>query len=97
MSPHVSLLKRSVDPFTSSQPLPQDLSAKAELLVQSEHILDNRKNDKGELEVLVKWQHLPDFENFLELAAKIKTVFPHFYLEDKLNLLGGIVTYPVSN
>jgi len=60
---HVSLLKRSVDPFTSSQPMPQEVFAKAKLLVQLEQILDNRKNDKGELEVLVKWQHLPDFEN----------------------------------
>jgi len=51
---HVSLLKRSVCPFTSSQPLPTDLSAEAELLVQLEQILDNRKNDKGELKVLVK-------------------------------------------
>jgi len=44
---HISLLKRGVNPFTSSQPLSQDLYAKAELLVQPEQILDNRKNDKG--------------------------------------------------
>jgi len=43
--------------------MPQEVFAKAKLLVQLEQILDNRKNDKGELEVLVKWQHLPDFEN----------------------------------
>ena len=29
---------------------------------------------------------------------EIKTVFPHFHLEDKVNLQGGaIVTYLVSN
>jgi len=47
-------LKGVLAPFTSSQPLPLDLSVEAKLLVQSEQILDNRKNNKGELEVLVK-------------------------------------------
>jgi len=31
-------------------------------------------------------QHLPDFENSLELAAKMNTMFPHFHLDDKVNL-----------
>ena len=37
-------------------------------------------------------QHLPDFENYWELAAKIKTVFPHFHFEGKVNLQEGMVT-----
>jgi len=82
------LLKRNADPFTSSQPLPPDLSIEAELLVQSEQILDIRKNDKGGLKVLVKWQHLPDFENSWELTTKIEIMFSHFSLEDKVNLQG---------
>ena len=89
----VSLLKRNVRPFTSSQPLPQDLSTEAELLVQPEQIPDNGKNDKGEHEVLVKWQHLPDFENSSELAARIKIVFPNSHLEDKVNLQGGVLLH----
>jgi len=48
---HFSLLKRSAGPFISSQSLPQNLSTEAELLVQQEQTLNNRKNDKGELEV----------------------------------------------
>jgi len=41
-------------------------------------------------------QHLLDFENSWELPAKIKTMFHHFHLEDKVNLQGGIVTKPVT-
>ena len=51
---HVSLLKRSVGSFTSRQLLPSDLSAEAELLIQPKQILHNKKNAKGELDILVK-------------------------------------------
>jgi len=90
---HVSLLKKSIGPSLSPQPLPTTLTKDNELVVQPEEIKDNRYNKKRELEVLVKWQHLPEFENTWELAEKIQSVFPMFHLEDKVTLQGeGIVT-----
>jgi len=59
---HVSLLKKSIGPSLSPQPLPTTLTEDNELVVQLEEIKDSRYNKKRELEVLVKWQHLPEFE-----------------------------------
>jgi hypothetical protein len=50
---------------------------------------DIRINDKGESEVLVKWQGLPEFENTWELASKMRQEFPEFLFEDKESLEGG--------
>ncbi|PNX64396.1 hypothetical protein L195_g062095, partial [Trifolium pratense] len=34
--------------------------------------LDARRNDQGEVEVLVKWERLPEFENSWEIADKMR-------------------------
>jgi len=41
--------------------------------------------------VLVKWQDLPAFETSWESARDINTNFPHFHLEDKVNVYGGSI------
>ena len=90
----MSLLKKSLGPAVEPQPLPAALTDEGELqlLVQPELILDSHHNKLGELEVLGKWQDIPDVESTWELAEKIKTFFPLFLLEGKVILQGeGIV------
>ena len=43
-----------------------------------------RKNEQGELEVLIQWEDMPEFESSWELAQDIKLGFPSFHLEDKV-------------
>ncbi|RDX69094.1 hypothetical protein CR513_51840, partial [Mucuna pruriens] len=42
----------------------------------------------GDMEVLVQWHGLLEFENSWETASK---VFPHFHLEDMVHALGGSI------
>ncbi|WVZ22534.1 hypothetical protein V8G54_001078 [Vigna mungo] len=78
---HVSLLKRVS--------LPPTLTEELMLEVSPEELLDVRTFPTGDLEVLIKWQHLPSIENSWESAAAINTEFPVFHLEDKVTLHGG--------
>lgn len=48
-----------------------------------EKVISDRRNEQGELEVLVKWKNLPEFENSWGLAEKMRTKFPAFILEVK--------------
>ncbi|WVZ02752.1 hypothetical protein V8G54_023558 [Vigna mungo] len=86
---HVSLLKRAVQPTTSVQSLPPTLTEELMLEVSPEELLDVRTSPTGDLEVLIKWQHLPSIENIWESAAAINMEFPAFHLEDKVTLHGG--------
>jgi len=88
---HVSLLKKSIGSTISPRPLPVELSEDIELIVEPEQIRVTRTNAKGELEVLVKWLNLPEFENTWELATTLKTTFPLFHLEDKVTLKGRVL------
>ena len=71
-------------PQHSPQTLPPMLTEELELAVQPEDILQWRTYVGGNMEVLVKWAHLPSCDNSWERASK---VFPS--LEDKVVLLGG--------
>ena len=62
-----------------------------ELEVQPEEIVEWRESHNGQVEVLVKWQQLPSCNNTWELAADVQDTFPHFPLEDKVVLLGGVL------
>jgi hypothetical protein len=86
---HASLLKKAVTARVETQPLPSCMSESWQLEPGPEEARDTRINDKGELEVLVKWQGLPEFENSWELAQKMKQEFPHFLFEVKESLEGG--------
>ena len=85
---HVSLLKKSLKPLQHPQPLPPLLSEEMELQVQPAEILQWREDAWGNLEVLVQWDQLLACENSWESAIQILEVFPQFFLEDKVVLLG---------
>ncbi|XLT53274.1 hypothetical protein HN873_045878 [Arachis hypogaea] len=91
---HISQLKKSVGPSLHPQPLPVALTEEGELLVEPEQAIDSRYNNQGDLEVLIKWKELPDFENTWESAATLQTTFPSFHLEDKVALHGGYCNKP---
>lgn len=86
---HIPLLKKCVSSKVVAQPLPVALTADCELQAQPAEVLSTKTNNKGELEVLIKWQDLPDFENSWEVAADIQQQFPSFHLEDKVDFEGG--------
>ena len=86
---HVSLLKKCVAPNIISQPLPAGLSEEWELKVQPSKDLAVRKNQQGELEVLIQWEDMPEFGSSWELAKDIKLSSPSFHLEDKVIVQGG--------
>ena len=80
---HVSLLKKCLAPNVVCQPLPMGLTKDWELRVQPLEVLAVRRNGHGELEVLIKWLDMPEFESTWELAEDIKINFPDFHLDDK--------------
>lgn len=88
---HVSLLKKSISSTVASQPLASFLAKDWELKVEPAEVLDHHLNSAGAREVLIKWQHLPDFENSWEDMSALQNQFPEFHLEDKVNSLGGSV------
>ena len=68
-----------------------------ELKVQPSKVLAMRKNEQGELEVLIQWEDMPEFGSSWELAKDIKLSSPSFHLEDKVIVQGGgIVRNQVS-
>lgn len=54
------------------------------------------KEGKKELEILVKWKHLPEFESSWEPVSLMVEQFPQFHLEDKVNLKGGNVKHAIK-
>ncbi|XP_073224803.1 uncharacterized protein [Cicer arietinum] len=79
---HVSWLKKALKPQHSTQTLPAMLTEELEMAVQLEDILQWRTDVGGNMEILVKWVHLPSCDNSWERASKTE-VFPSFPLEDK--------------
>ncbi|WVZ04713.1 hypothetical protein V8G54_018059 [Vigna mungo] len=88
---HVSALKKSIAATITSQPLPLFLTDDCELKVQPAEALAVRRNQQGDLKILIRWKDLPDFENSWEALSTIKEHFPDFHLEDKVHLVEGSV------
>ncbi|CAJ2633359.1 unnamed protein product [Trifolium pratense] len=86
---HASLLKKAVSANVETQPLTTCMNENWQLEPGPEEARDSRVNDKGELEVLVKWEGLPEFENSWELVHKMRQEFPDFLFEVKESLEGG--------
>ncbi|WVY98418.1 hypothetical protein V8G54_030569 [Vigna mungo] len=63
---HVSALKKSIAATITSQPLPLFLADDWELKVQPADALAVRRNQQGEIEILIRWKDLPDFKNSWE-------------------------------
>ncbi|KAI5410675.1 hypothetical protein KIW84_055987 [Lathyrus oleraceus] len=86
---HASLLKKTVLANVETQPLPTCMNESWQLEPGPEEARDTRVNEKGELEVLVKREGLPEFENSWELVEKMRQEFPGFLFEVKESLEGG--------
>lgn len=54
-------------------------------------ILAACNNSSGEVEVLICWNDLPTCEDSRELFSVIQLQYPDFHLEEKVNLLGGVM------
>ena len=65
-------------------PSPAGLVDDWELQVQPAEALAGRKNQHRELEVLIQWLGMTDFESFKGAVEGIKLSFPSFHLEDKV-------------
>jgi hypothetical protein len=91
---HASLLKKAISPNVESQRLPACMNEQWQLEPGPEEAMDTRRNEQGEVEVLVKWQGLPEFENSWESVEKMRKEFPGFLLEVKESFEGrGIDKY----
>lgn len=66
---HAYLLKKVVTPNMEPQPLPACMNEEWHLEPIPEKVLEARRNEQGEVEVLVKWKNPPDFENSWELSG----------------------------
>ena len=88
---HISKLKKALSPKATPLTLPPALAEDGELLVQPASVLGTRNAPEGSLEVLIHWEHLPSFDDNWESVEKIATIFPNFYLEDKVTFEGGMV------
>ncbi|XP_021775776.1 uncharacterized protein LOC110739635 [Chenopodium quinoa] len=95
---HISQLKKAVGDILVNPTIPIQLTPEMEMVTEPEAVLDSRKVAVGRgvrVEVLIKWQGLPEFEATWEDSKMIIDRFPAFHLEDKVNLEGaGIVVDP---
>ena len=87
---HVSQLKQAIGYSTPLLQLPPQLNDNLEMIVEPKTILGTRHISNG-LEVLIKWQGLPNHEASWEPLEVIQHQFPTFHIEDKVFLpLEGI-------
>ena len=89
---HVSQLKRALGSADLCQPLSPVLVDDLEWQVEPDQVLDIRQspnNNQPNIEVLIQWKGLPQFEASWELVDTIKKHFPDFHLEDKVSLIEG--------
>ena len=95
---HISQLCKVKGQHDKVLPLPAALFDQLEWIVEPQEIMDFRSQG-SDIEILVRWKGLPDFEDTWESAHTIAHRFPSFQLEDKLRLLAGrdgrtpIITY----
>lgn len=85
---HVLQLKAVLGVHHQVLPLPSGLD---DLVILPEEVLETRYNDKGSLELLVKWKSLPPSENAWVLCGDFRSQFPDFALEDKLSFETGVL------
>jgi hypothetical protein len=97
---HISQLRPALGANLSKQSIPTQLTSELEFVVKPEALLGVRKRNTSTasvLDVLIKWQGLPDFEATWEKFDKIDHDFPAFHLADKVAFWdGGIDTPPVQ-
>lgn len=68
-----------------------------ELKAQPEEALATCRNSQEEVEVMVKWQGLTEFENSWELVDDLRERFPGFLLEGKESFEGGELIEPLRS
>ena len=81
---HVSQLKKSLSPYVTVHLFPKMLTSEVEMQVIPEAVIKKRRMTDGSMEVLVKWQGLPESNNTWEVLENMKQQFPLFILEDKV-------------
>ena len=87
---HISQLKRALGARHKPTSLPAQLSADFVLEVEPWGALGVR-NSQANMEVLIHWKGLQDFEATWESFEEVNLRYPTFHLEDKVNLwVGGI-------
>ena len=89
---HVSQLKWTLGSADLCQPFSLVLADDSEWRVEPDQVLDIRQspnNNQPDIEVLIQWKGLPQFEASWELVDTIKKHFPDFHLEDKVSLSEG--------
>lgn len=94
---HVSQLRKVVGSCNSSQDLPNQLTDELVLQAIPKDILDIRpliNGDAGQVEVLVKWKDMSEFEASWENLEAMLKQFPDAHLEDKVKVLGGSIDKP---
>lgn len=91
---HVSQLKVDIVVNGLCQRLPAALTTEWELLVEPQEVVAVCKHLDGAVQVLIKWVNLPEHENTWEDSKVIDRVFLDFYLEDKVQLVGGGIVRP---
>ena len=92
---HVSQLKQAIGYSTPLLQLPPQLNDNLEMTAEPETILGTRHISNG-MEVLIKWQGLPNHEASWEPLEVIQHQFPTFHIEDKVFLpLEGIDKPPI--
>lgn len=67
-----------------------------ELQPEPEQVVDIRRRQQEELEVLVMWKDLPDLKNFWEPVIVMKAQFPSFLLRTRRILRGRGVMMQTS-
>lgn len=73
-----------------TQPFPIILQSDLERNVELKQVVNLHYNRQEELEVLIKWQHLPSFENTGENFDMLNSPFPSFHVwEEK----GGVTEW----
>jgi hypothetical protein len=91
---HVSQLRPAHGNFQPTTKIPSQLTAELELKVEPEKLLAVRQftvSNNHQLEVLIKWQNLPEFEATWELFDLMCAQFPEFHLEDKVAVWKGSI------
>ena len=94
---HVSQLRRAIGPAQPADALPAELTDELELIVEPERLLGIRSKSvgqAGEIEVLIKWRGLVEFEASWEDFDVIHEQFPDFHLEDKVEVWRGSIVRP---
>ena len=89
---HVSQLKKAVGSAGVSNTLPKIVNESLIAEAAPERVLGVRHGTgehTGEMEVLIKWEGMPEYESTWEPATEFDQLFPTFHLEDKVALWAG--------